>query len=83
MSPSCGNYSDNCDCLKRDTMKIYGHSLGKIIDSDGRVYSGPEIHEKARYRASILMRKGIKPGDRIVICHGGTGEFFTDLGEFF
>lgn len=60
-------------------MVFAGFKPGKIVNRNGAVCEGAELLGKVAARTSRLEALGIGPRDRVLICHGGTDEFFADL----
>jgi oxalate---CoA ligase len=61
-------------------MRIDSLNLGSVTEvASGRTLSGEQLGTTALRRAAWLLGNGISPGDRIVIAHGGTADFFGDL----
>lgn len=55
--------------------------LGSVTGGTGAdaTWSGARLARETRRRASRLHTRGIGPGDRVMITHGGTPAFFADL----
>jgi oxalate---CoA ligase len=61
-------------------MKIFTDNIGSIINvSDDKIWIGDKLITEVKKRSKILSEYGVKRGDRIIILHGGTAEFFADL----
>jgi len=61
-------------------MKILTDSLGSIIvESTGELWTAGKLSEEIENRTEILSSFGIGRGDKVLIAHGGTPEFFSDL----
>jgi oxalate---CoA ligase len=55
-------------------------ALGTIREfSNGEVWDSDRIADAVARAASTLRKKGIGPGDNVLIYHGGSGAFFADL----
>ena len=58
-------------------MKILTDSLGSIIvESTGELWTAGKLSEEIENRTEILSSFGIGRGDKVLIAHGGTPEFF-------
>jgi len=53
--------------------------LGQIIDKEGTTCTEEQLLLEIHARVDRLETLGIGPHDRVLICHGGTHEFFADL----
>ena len=61
-------------------MRLLLDKLGSITEADtGNAWSGARLRTAVTTRALTLSAQGIGPGDRILIYHGGSAEFFADL----
>jgi|SaaInlStandDraft_5_1057022.scaffolds.fasta_scaffold12399_2 oxalate---CoA ligase len=61
-------------------MKIFTDNIGSIINaSDKKTWTGDRLIVEVERRCKILSKYGVKRGDRVIILHGGTAEFFADL----
>ena len=56
-----------------------GFKPGKIVNRDGTVCEATQLRCKVTARTSRLEALGIGSRDRVLICHGGTDQFFADL----
>ena len=54
--------------------------LGAIIDlGRGENWSPDRLGEEIARRASLLRARNVRHGQRVIVAHGGTAEFFADL----
>ena len=54
--------------------------LGAIIDlGRGENWSPDRLGGEIARRASLLRARNVGPGQRVIVAHGGTAEFFADL----
>ncbi len=54
--------------------------IGRLIDgASGRVWSPAETTQQVAGRVATLRARGVEPGDRALLLHGNTLEFFADL----
>lgn len=54
--------------------------LGSITSvSSGETLDSAELGLKISHSASILKNLGVGPGSHVVLCHGNSPDFFTDL----
>jgi acyl-coenzyme A synthetase/AMP-(fatty) acid ligase len=61
-------------------MSILPHLIGNIFDAGAsRLFTSAEILELVEQRSLGLFCKGIRKGDKVVICHGNSIQFFIDL----
>lgn len=61
-------------------MQLPLDSIGAVHALDtGIRWDGPEIAEEAARRARWLADQGIGRGDKVLLLHGGSAEFFADL----
>lgn len=61
-------------------MRIDLSRLGSVTrESDGEHWSAAKLCESSLRRANVLIERGVVPGDKILISHGGSGSFFADL----
>lgn len=61
-------------------MRTLLDNLGSVTDgSTGECWSSRRLADESFRRAKILRAKGIGPGDKVLIGHGNTAEFFADL----
>lgn len=61
-------------------MSILPLSIGNIFDAEAsKYYSSTEIHLLVEQRSLGLFTKGIRKGDKIVIRHGNSIQFYVDL----
>ena len=60
-------------------MNILGPNLGGIVDLDGTRHDGEKMWGEAMRRGLLLTQEGVVSGDRVLITHGGSANFFVDL----
>jgi len=61
-------------------MRLDAVGLGSVEDLvTGRRLDGAGLATELRCRAGLLAKAGLKPGDPVLIAHGGTPDFFADL----
>lgn len=61
-------------------MSIVPQNIGSIYDAGlDRDFSAPEIHALTETRAQCLWDLGVRAGARVLIAHGNSIHFFTDL----
>jgi oxalate---CoA ligase len=53
--------------------------LGTIIEQDGLAHSGLELCIEAERKAAYLAARGAQQREYLLISHGNSAEFFTDL----
>jgi oxalate---CoA ligase len=61
-------------------MQLLMDNIGSIVVlKDGKSWSKDKLSSEVAKRSMTLSSLGIKQGDRILILHGGSAEFFADL----
>lgn len=61
-------------------MRLGPNISGSITDwRSGETWEASRIAGQAAARSAMLRENGAKPGERVVIAHGGTPAFFADL----
>lgn len=61
-------------------MSILPRQIGKIFDSGlNRFFDSSEIHSLVADRAHQFANLNLVPGDKVLLCHGNSIEFFVDL----
>jgi acyl-CoA synthetase (AMP-forming)/AMP-acid ligase II len=55
-------------------------TLGAVTDVHrGLTWSAGDLRDEISRRRAVLAAAGVAPGQRVIIAHGGTPEFFGDL----
>jgi oxalate---CoA ligase len=61
-------------------MQILLDHLGSItVGVDGETWSGERLSGEIKKRSAKLTAMGVSRGDRVLVLHGGSHEFFADL----
>lgn len=61
-------------------MRLDAVGFGSVEDlATGRRLDGAALRTALRRRAGLLAKRGVRPGDAVLIAHGGTPDFFADL----
>ena len=60
-------------------MKLSKSQLGSISRFGEAEVSGAEIFDGMTIRANLLKTSGVNRGDKVLISHGNSPEFFMDL----
>jgi len=61
-------------------MKILTDKVGSIlIENSGESYTGKQLIDEVDRRSKKLHNLGVRRGDRVLITHGRSAEFFADL----
>ena len=56
------------------------HNIKSIVSLRSQVrLTGSQIADEVQRKANILQTLGIRDKDKVMICHGGDPNFFTDL----
>jgi oxalate---CoA ligase len=60
-------------------MIFSGHVVGGIVEPDGRRVEKNQLQKQIHFASCDLSARLVGPRDRILICHDGSAQFFSDL----